>query len=171
MNYKIVSTVYEDDYEPILKMIHESFDEYKTKGLHFTCCDYDRFDLESKVLNGKYFVAVDENRNPLGITSISIKYSEDEKWAYENITAISPRYKGKGIGTALYKVRTEYLMETNCSYILSDTATDAVNSVLWHMKKCNCKKYGFQSFSNTNYYSYVFREDLKKKISMETLFL
>lgn len=79
MNYKIVSTVYEDDYEPILKMIHESFDEYKTNGLHFTCCDYDRFDLESKVLNGKYFVAVDENRNPLGITSISIKYSEDEK--------------------------------------------------------------------------------------------
>ncbi len=170
MNYKIVSKVCEDKYESLLKMIHESFEEYEKKGLHFTCCDYDCLDLKSKVLNGMYFVAVDDNQNPLGITSVSIKCSENEKWAYENITAISPSYKGKGIGTALYKARTEYLKEINCSYILSDTATDAINSVLWHMKKCNCKKYGFQSFPNTNYYSYVFREDLKDRLVWSPLF-
>ena len=100
MNYHIISDIPTSLYPQILDMIHLSFEEYKKKGLHFTCSDYQMTDLVRKVMRGNCFVALSDGGDVLGITSVSIFPDES---AYENITAISPKAKGLGIGTALFE--------------------------------------------------------------------
>lgn len=168
MNYTIVRSVDESFYPDVLRLIHESFEEHKSAGLDFTCSSYTLDDLKHKVLSGFYFIAVDENNEFLGITSV--RYNEDKQCAYENISAVSPHAKCLGIGSALYKERTKLLKSLGCKYLLSDTSVNAKSSVKWHLKKCKCSIIGFESFPSTNYYSYIFKEDyfpvswLKKRI-------
>lgn len=100
MNYQIISDIPTNLYPQILDMIHLSFEEYKKKGLHFTCSDYQMADLERKVMRGKCFAALTDDGEVLGVTSVSIF---PDGGAYENITAISPKAKGLGIGTALFE--------------------------------------------------------------------
>lgn len=157
MDYEIISDIPDFLYPKLLSLVHRSFEEHKKKGLLFTCSMYSIDDLQNKVLRGKCFVVLDSSQNPIGLTSVSVR--GNGKFAYENITAISPECKGLGIGTELYKIRKRYLIEQGCEYMLSDTAVDATSSVKWHLEKCKCSLYGYESFSRTNYYSYVFRED------------
>lgn len=161
MEYKIISDISESLFPQLLSLIHQSFDERKKQGLNFTCSDYTIEDLKSKVLCGKTFVALDNKGQILGLSSCSIHSDGKKKYAYAIITAVSPICKGTGVGTALYKIRKEYIKECGCDYVISDTAINAVSSVQWHLKKCHCRIVGYQSFKSTNYYSYIFREDLK----------
>lgn len=161
MEYEITSDIPESLYPQLLKLIHQSFDERKEQGLNFTCSDYTIEDLKQKILCGKAFIALDKAGNVLGISSCSIHSKRNHKYAYAIITAVSPLCKGTGVGTALYKSRKEYIKECDCDYVISDTAIGAKSSVQWHLKKCNCRIIGYQSYKSTNYYSYVFREDLK----------
>ena len=107
MNYHIISDIPTSLYPQILDMIHLSFEEYKKKGLHFTCSDYQMTDLVRKVMRGNCFVALSDGGDVLGITSVSIFPDES---AYENITAISPKAKGLGIGTALFEAYMSRLL-------------------------------------------------------------
>lgn len=157
MKYKIVTQIPKEQYSEVLSLVHDSFEEHKKAGLNFTCSDYTLDDLKKKVLNDFYFVAVNENGRILGITSVC--FNNKEKSAYENITAISTNAKGLGIGSALYKERTNFLISQGCRYLLSDTAVSAKGSVKWHIKKCHCRIVDYRSYQSTNYYSYVFRED------------
>lgn len=100
MKYHIIPDIPTSLYPQILDMIHLSFDEYKKKGLHFTCSDYQMADLERKVMRGNCFVALTNDGEVLGVTSVSLF---PDGSAYENITAISPKAKGLGIGTALFE--------------------------------------------------------------------
>lgn len=157
MDYEIISDIPDFLYPKLLNLVHRSFEEHKKNGLLFTCSRYSIGDLQNKVLRGKCFVVLDSSQNPIGLTSVSVR--GNGKFAYENITAISPECKGMGLGTELYKIRKKYLIELGCEYMLSDTAVDATSSVKWHLEKCKCNLVGYKSFCSTNYYSYVFRED------------
>lgn len=157
MIYKIITKIPKERYVDVLTLIHESFEEHKRAGLNFTCSNYTIKDVETKVLNGYYFIAIKENDDLLGITSVS--YNDKDRTAYENITAIAPSAKGHGVGSALYKERTLFLKSLGCISLLSDTATKARSSVQWHLKKCHCRIVDYRSFSSTNYYSYIFKED------------
>lgn len=100
MNYRIISDIPQSLYQPILDMIHLAFAEHLKHGLHFTCSDYTMDDLKEKVLSGLCFVALSEDNQVLGITSVSLK---SDGSAYENISATSPMAKGMRIGTALFE--------------------------------------------------------------------
>lgn len=159
MKYHIISDIPTSLYPQILDMIHLSFEEYKKKGLHFTCSDYQMADLERKVMRGNCFAALTDDGEVLGVTSVSIF---PDGGAYENITAISPKAKGLGIGTALFEAYMSRLLSGGAKFIISDTAVEAKGSVCWHLKKCGYHKVGLESFPSTNYYSYIFRRDLEK---------
>lgn len=155
MNYHIISDIPTSLYPQILDMIHLSFDEYRKKGLHFTCSYYTMADLEKKVMRGNCFVALTDDEQVLGVTSVSLF---PDGSAYENITAISPNAKGLGIGTALFEAYMNRLSSGGAKYITSDTAVGAKGSVCWHLKKCGYHKVGLESFPSTNYYSYSLAE-------------
>lgn len=167
MNYQIISDIPTNLYPQILDMIHLSFEEYKKKGLHFTCSDYQMADLERKVMRGNCFAALTDDGEVLGVTSVSIS---PDGGAYENITAISPKAKGLGIGTALFEAYMNQLSSGGAKYIISDTAVSATGSVCWHLHKCGYHKIGLESFPSTNYYSYIFRRDLVKRPFFVELF-
>lgn len=160
MDYQIITQVPKHMNEAILEMIHQSFDEHLKNGLHFTCSDYTLKDLEQKVLSGFPLVAVAKDGTVLGITSFSLL---KRRGAYEKITAISPRSKGLGIGTALFQNRQQMMLGLGVEFVLSDTAVNAKSSVRWHIEKCGCHIIGLSSFSSTNYFSYIFRQDLVRR--------
>lgn len=160
MNYHVISDIPQSLYQPILDMIHLAFSEHLEHGLHFTCSDYTMDDLQKKVLSGLCFVALSEDGQVLGITSVSLNADGS---AYENISATSPLAKGLGIGTALANASTAALISKGAKYIISDTAVTAMSSVKWHLEKCECHKVGLESFPSTNYYSFVFRRDFVKQ--------
>lgn len=159
--YRIVADLTEEMYYPLLEMIKHSFEEHLQRGLQFTCSNYNIDDLKQKVLSGKYLVALSDKNEILGITSYS-KHSIPVT-AYENITAISPAAKGMGLGSKLIEIRKQHLIKEGYSHLLSDTAVKAKSSVNWHLKKCGCHIIGYESYSNTNYYSYVFIEDIEEQ--------
>ena len=167
MDYRITTSIEEDRYSDLLQMIHDSFEEHKLNGLYFTCSSYTLTDLKEKVLSGSCFIALSQTNEILGITSCALNYRKES--AYENISAISPKAKRLGIGSCLLKVRTDFLKKEGIKSLFADTAVNAVSSVEWH-KKCGFHIIGLESFKSTNYYSYVFRQDLDKRSTIITLF-
>ena len=79
--------------------------------------------------------------------------------SYPN-TSVHPEYKGKGIGSLLIKALRAKALEQNCEYISCSTAVDAVSAVKVHLKN-GYQIVGLKSFKSTNYYSYLFRMQLK----------
>lgn len=47
--------------------------------------------------------------------------------------------------------------------MMSDTSVDNIKSIDWHTNKMGFRIIGYQSYSSTNYYSYIFRKDLKQR--------
>lgn len=156
--YNIISHITEDMHAPLLEMIKSSFEEHSRNGMHFTCSNYSIEDLKQKVLSGKYFVALSERGEILGITSYTA--TTKPATAYECITAISKDVKRTGIGSALQAARNQSLRKDGYKHLVSDTAVGATGSVNWHLRKCGCHLVGYESYSNTNYYSYVFVQDI-----------
>ena len=157
MNYKLTSDIQESQHKQILDLIHASFEEHERNELHFTCTKYSLQDVKNKVLRGRAIIAVDDDNEVVGITSFS---KVNDGVCYEDITAISPKTKGMGVGTALYEARKKELLKLGAKCLISDTAVGATSSVNWHLRKCHCHIIGLESFASTNYYSYVFREDI-----------
>ena len=160
MNYHIITDIPESLHHQILVMIHQSFEERLSAGMHFTCSSYTMDDLKEKVLSGVCFLAVTEGNDVLGIISFT-KYQRGA--SYLNIAALSPDAKGLDIGSKLFSLCQERMILDGVKYILSDTAVGAKSSVKWHLDKCGFSKVGMKSFLSTNYYSYVFRKDLVKQ--------
>lgn len=155
-NINIITELPINKYSELLNLIHESFETYKKQGIFFTCSNYNIEDLKNKVLSNKYFIAISNKNELLGITAIKLN---DDNTAYECITAIKPQYKSSGIGTLLYNIRKNYLKKIGINSLISDTSVKAEASVKWHLNKCCCKKIGYISFPSTNYYSYILCED------------
>ena len=84
----------------------------------------------------------------------------DRKFGYFEYCAIKDGYKHCGIGTKLLQARKSIAEDNNCSYILSDTSVLADSAIKYH-KKNGFKIVGYESFHSTNYWSYVFRLQLK----------
>lgn len=156
----IVRAIPDDRKEELLLMIHQAFEEYKNQGILFSCSNYSMVDLENKVLSGDFFVAMMEEKF-VGITAVYIY--EDTNMAYETLSAVHPDYQSMGIGKLLYLCRRQYLEERQITSLFSDTSIKAKKSVSWHLRTCGCNIYGFDSFPKTNYYSFVFREDINAK--------
>ncbi len=163
MDISIVNKISKDKYQSLLDMIHSSFEEYHDIGIDFSCSHYSMDDLREKVLSKWYFIALDDCENIAGVTAF---FPINRKDCYESITAISPKYKGFGIGSKLMQARKTFLRERHYKRVISDTAAQAKPSVDWHLKKCGCCIMGYKSYENTGYYSYLFCEHIEGKINL-----
>lgn len=147
-------------WEELTNLFHEAFQERLDQGLHFTCSYFTPEDLERRSANNTVLVAIDNDVGKLvGTVSIEIINDDNGIWAHHLNLAVKPEYKGQGIATLLLKRLLAIAKANGCDYVISDTAVGAKSSVRWHLKN------GFRiieliSWKSTNYYSYVFRQQL-----------
>ena len=150
-------------WEELTDLFHEAFQERLDQGLHFTCSYFTPEELERQSANNIVLVAIDSSKNVLAGT-VSIEIHQDDckdAWADHYNLAVKPAYKKNGIASRLFSRFQQIVESRGCRYIKSDTAVGAESSVRWHLKN------GFipirlRSFPSTNYYSIVFRKQLKK---------
>lgn len=151
-------------YEDIVNLLHESFQERLEQGLKYTCSYINVEQFIEKTRNGIILVAIDSNNNELvGTGTINIIKYKRHKYGYFEYDAISSKYKRKGIASKLIKKRKQIAINNGCEYILSDTSTKATSAVIYHLKN-GFKIVGLESYRSTNYYSYVFRMQLKPSL-------
>lgn len=167
MDCRIITSLPHDRYTELLQMIHSSFEEHRLNGLNFTCSSYTLTDIKEKILSGAYFIVLSQTNEIIGITSCTLDLKRET--AYANISAVSPKAKRMGIGSRLLKERTEFLKKEGIKSLFADTAVNAVSSVEWH-KKSGFHIIGLESFKSTNYYSYIFRQDLYDRPAIITRF-
>ena len=144
----------------IVTLLHESFQERLNEGLHYTCSSITEEQFIKKTKDGIIFVAVDESTNELIGTSTLNVHNEKQKYGYMEYVAIKNTYKHGGIGSLLLKHLRKEAMALGCEYIISDTSTKASSAVRYHLKN-GFKIVGLESYRSTNYWSYVFRMQLR----------
>lgn len=148
-------------YKDLVELIHDSFQERLSQGLKYTTSFMTKEEYIDKTKDGVIFVAIDNDTNALvGTGTLNLLVDKTgSKYGYIEFDAIKERYKRKGIGTMLMKNRIEYAQKLGCNYLLSDTSVNADSAVRYHLKN-GFRIIGLESYSSTNYYSYIFRKQL-----------
>lgn len=142
-------------------LIQDSFAERSEQELFFKCLNFSTTDLKEYFEDAIIIAAVDQHsKKILGIQSVFVKKKDNTTYGDNGILAISPEYKGQGIASCLFEKEKSILVEHKAEFIIADTALNAKSSVSWHIKN------GFlpitiRSFGSTNYYSIIFRQQLK----------
>lgn len=159
-------------YKELIDLIHESFEERLAQGLVFSTSSMTEEEYVADTRGGTIYVAIDEDLKTLVGTAF-VKIRSDEQGAiYGGLEycAVKNEYKHKGIGTMLFKVIEQHTIDAGGEYILSDTSVSAKSSVRYHLKN-GFKIVGLESYMSTNYYSYVFRKQLKPSRFWDNLLL
>lgn len=147
-------------WEDLTNLAHESFLERLKMGLHFGASTITPEQYKVYGSGRLILVAVDRSNGTLaGTMSFKLNKDNNTYWGEHGGLAVRPGYKKRGIATKLFERLLEVAKEKKCEFILSDTAVGAESSVRWH-KKNGFKIVGLDSFSSTNYYSYIFRKQL-----------
>lgn len=147
-------------YEDVIKLIHASFKERVEQGLLFGCSDIKVEEYSSYAQDAIVLVAYEEQSNYLlGTTSFTVKQNGKDIYAYNELTAVIPEMKRKGIGTMLLLKEFELAENEGCAYVLSDTSIKAKSSIKLH-KRVGFSLIYFTNYKNNNYYSVVMRKDL-----------
>lgn len=163
MNIKISIKNDETTWGELANLLHESFQERLAQGLHFTCSYLTAEQLKRQSAGRTVLLAVDADKKNALAGTVSIEFNEEDNssvWAYHCNLAVSPSYKNCGIASQLFICFQEIARSEGCTHIISDTAVEATSSVKWHLKN-GFKKIGLRSFKSTNYYSVLFRKQLK----------
>ena len=161
MNLEIRTKDDSVSWQDLADLLHQAFEERVQQGLHFTCSYLTAAELESSSKGSIVMMACDRDSGQLlGTGSMKIEGEGEDRHAYQFNLAVRPGLKRNGISTQLHKARIEIAKSQNCAYILSDTAIGATSSVKWHLKN-GFRIIGLHSFYETNYYSYMFRMQLK----------
>ena len=152
-------------YEQIVALMHESFKERENQGLKYTCSYMDVEAYKKNANDGTVLVAVDSDSGKFCGTEMFHIYVNEKnaRYGYIENLAISPEMKRMGVGSLLFKEILRLMKESCCEYVLSDTAVDAQSAVKYH-KKNGFKIVGLYSYKTTNYYSYLFRLQLKPSL-------
>lgn len=148
-------------YDDVVSLLHESFVERQEQGLQFTCSTITVEYYQKKTCDGIIFVAYDADNNVLlGTAALSLrKDDEGVLYSYYHYIAVASIAKHQGIGTLLFREIEGEALKRGAQYILSDTAESAKSSVRYHLKQ-GFQVVNYETFSNTNYYSYIFRKQL-----------
>ena len=158
-------------YEDVVGLIHLSFDERLSQGLHFTCSSMSVDQFREKMSDGLVIVAYEKvSHQLLGTASTHLYKDKDgHLYGYNEYLAVHPSVKHCGIGTLLLNKRLSIMRERGAEYVISDTAVGAKSSVKWHLKN-GFVIYGYRSYSSTNYYSYLFRRQLVGRSKWDSRF-
>ena len=148
--------------DDVIELMHDSFEERLDEGLNFTCSTMTVSQFLQKTKNSIVFVAWHkEKQQLLGTATITIHCdAQNITYGYNEYNAVSPKVKRLGIGTKLLKECVCVVQSNGGQYIMSDTAVEAYSSVGFHLKN-GFKITGLESYQSTNYYSYIFRMQLK----------
>lgn len=155
---KIVLREDEANDSDILNLIHLAFEERRLQGLQFTCIGYTLDDIKRKASKASVYLAY-INQLLVGCLFFTIFHKKD-KYGYIEALSVHPDFKGRGIMNLLFQKSLEEAKRMNLDYIKSDTSVDAQSSVRWHLKN-GFRKVGLMSSPRSNYYSYVFRNQLQ----------
>lgn len=159
MDIRIETSISDEQKQVFLNIIKESFRSLANKGQDCSCYRYTMQDFDDLVMANHHLFAFVGSK-PVGLTSCRI--NTKKKYCYMVVSAIIPEFQKYGIGTMLTSRVTEICQTMGCRYILSDTDVNNIKSVRWHLKN-GYRIIGYQSYSSTNYYSYIFRKDLRQK--------
>lgn len=143
----------------IYNFIRKVYADRVAEGINFTLMQTSYEDYEKKVINNhkQIFIAIDNDRI-VGTSALTIfKNNNNISAGFSNL-AVDPLYQGKGIATELFKIMEEEAKKGNCSYMESTTAENAYSSINLQLKQ-GCKKCGYYSAKDTNFYSIKFRKD------------
>lgn len=147
-------------WEDLADLLHESFKERLDQGLRFTCSFMSAQDIERKCKDAVVLIALDKDNDNLLAGTVAFKKLTESRAEHFNL-AVSPSYKHAGVATKLLKALTDLAIQNGCDHIVSDTADRATSSVAWH-KKNGFYPVSLRSFGSTNYYSILFRKQLKR---------
>ena len=149
-------------YEQVVDLLHEAFQERLQQGLHYTCSSMTVERLKEKTKDGVIVCAIDQDTNRLvGVGVMNFKRDGEHKYGYMEFGGVSSSAKRQGIGSKLMNARIQLAKDYGAEYILSDTSTQAESAIKYHLKN-GFKIVGYESYRSTNYWSYVFRLQLKK---------
>lgn len=157
---KIVDHINENRLEEVREPICTAFEQYVNQGLHVTCAFYTKEDVKNILQSDFYLIALTDTNEIVGFTSC---YECDKHIYNGRVTAVSPNAQKMGVGMLLQQERKKRLENHNCRYLISSTSIFEKPSIKWHLNKRHCHIIGFYSYKDTNYYSYIFREDILEK--------
>lgn len=144
--------------QDLLDLVHLAFAERKKQGLNFTCINYTIEDIKKKAEGAWVFLAYDENK--LVGCIFFHTYPDKGNYGYIEVVSVHPDYKGMGIASMIFREVLNKAKTLGVDYVSSDTAVNAKSSVKWHLKN-GFKITRLQSSPKSNYYSYVFRNQIK----------
>jgi len=144
--------------ENVVNLIHQSFKQWTVNGIESAVASYTINEFSWK--NCIILVAFNGN-DLLGTCTLEKRIdNRKENLIFGKYFAVSPNNKKQGIGSMLLEKEKQIAIEKHCSYILADTSEHAYWSIKWH-KKNGFNIIGLRSFKTNNYYSYLFRYQLK----------
>ena len=148
-------------YDDVVNLLHIAFHERAKQGLYFSCYNFTVDDYKRNTKGGTTFIAYDSDNNELyGMLALTLRRDEEGVlYGNHEYLAVSPASQHTGVATKLFQLCEKECIEKNADYILSDTAIGAKSSVRYHLKQ-GFQIVGCESFSNTNYYSYIFKKQL-----------
>lgn len=91
-----------------------------------------------------------------------VKPNYQTKEVNGRILAVDPHYKGQRIGFSLSVSLSNYLQKIGMNVFYTDTSLKASHVIKFH-KSYGCKVVGLSSWSNTNYYTVLFRLALRQE--------
>lgn len=148
-------------YEQLLAFLQEVFRGRLEQGLHFSLIDMDLAKLSQLCDKAHSILAAMQGDRMVGTAMLTLQRKDGELQGYLDHLAVSEEVQGQGLGTRLIREILRIAREKGCDCVLSDTATRARSSVRVH-RKAGFRIIGMESYSSTNYYSYLFRYQFKE---------
>ena len=163
-NNIVVALIEETDFtiKDLVELLHDVFKERLDQGMNFLPAVITEEQLRKRTENSIIVVAYDVNTHLMVASGTLDVHSAKVGHKYGKISnmAVRKNMQGYGLASYIYKYRERESIKNGCSYILSNTAVNAISSVKYHLKN-GFKIVGLISHANTNYYSYLFRKQLK----------
>lgn len=149
--------------EDVYNLIRDVYKERENNGIFFSVSKWSFEEFEDSLTkdNSQVIIAFDSDTDDmLGCATFFIRQNKKgRKFANFRHAVVSPFAQRKGVGRKLNDARFEIAKREDCEYVQCSTAVNAKSSVEWHLKY-GYKIVALRSF-NSNYYSYIFRYQLK----------
>ncbi len=149
--------------DQVAELMHDAFRERVEQGLNLGGATIEVEELKQCQEKGAIFVAYGaEDKQMLGAVVIYLKRNlfGKEFWLHDFV-GVSSSAKRLGIGSKMLEKCVEYAKQQGAEFIESCTAVKATSSVNWHLKN-GFRIVKYASYKDKNYFSYVFRLQLRK---------
>lgn len=146
--------------DDICDVLHEAHQSTLEAGMHYSVLEQTGKDIRRRIgENGVFFVAVDEDNQPVGVSGLSFHerssawYAKGRPCAEVKLEGVRKAYKGMGINSMLHDAIYRYAFE-RVDVLTTNTAVQ--NTIV---RKADEKRgwvyVDFVSWSATDYYSVV----------------